>query len=65
VRRARKARLRLRGTRSLLDPLPSRPKGMHQTTYNRLLARAMTAQERRVGLSRDYLRWHHPGLLSR
>jgi hypothetical protein len=35
---------------------------MHQTADNRLLARAMTAQDRWVGLSRDYLRRHHPGL---
>jgi hypothetical protein len=37
---------------------------MHTRTYDRLFARAMTAQERWIGLSRGYLRRHYPGLLT-
>jgi len=55
VRRARKARLRLHGSASLLDELPLRPKGMHRETYNRLLARALTASLRWADLQLAYL----------
>ena len=50
IRRAQRARLRLGGSSSLLDPLPSRPKGMHISTYNRLWGKALIAAERWVGL---------------
>ena len=46
IRRARKARLRLRGTPNLFDELPPRPKGMHTYTYNRLWGKALIAAER-------------------
>ena len=56
--------MRLGGGPSILDPLPRKPPRMHTRTYDRLFARAMTAQERWIGLSRGYLRRHYPGLLT-
>jgi hypothetical protein len=38
LRRARGIRVRLRGSLSLVDPFPERPKGMHRQTYHRLYA---------------------------
>jgi hypothetical protein len=56
MRRARKIRARLGASPSLADALPGKPKGMHRTTYQRLLVQAqraeaavMTATERRFG----------------
>jgi hypothetical protein len=53
----------LGGGPSLLEPLPGKPPGMHRLTYDRLLARAMTMQERWIGLQRDYLRRRFRGVL--
>ncbi len=39
IRRSRKIRMRLDGSPDLLQPLPKRPRGMHQRTYMRLQAR--------------------------
>jgi hypothetical protein len=36
---------------------------MHQTTYYQLFGKGVAVQERWIALSRDYLRWHHPGVL--
>jgi hypothetical protein len=52
IRRARKARLRLRGSPNLLDELPARPKGMHTHTYARLWGKALIAAERCWGMQR-------------
>jgi hypothetical protein len=60
IRRAQRARLRLGGSPSLLDPLPPRPKGMRTHTYNRLLGKALIAAERWVGLQLARLP-HHSG----
>jgi hypothetical protein len=64
ITKAQKLRIRLGGDADLRAPFPRKPARMHRSTYDRLLARAMTAQERWVGLSRDYLRRHYSGLLS-
>jgi hypothetical protein len=62
IRRAQKLRMRLGGSANLLRPFPERPRGMHRTTYYRLSAKAMEAQERSIALDSDYLRRRHPGL---
>ena len=64
ITKAQTLRMRLGGGPSLLEDFPAKPPRMHTRTYDRLLARAMTAQERWVGLSGDYLRRHYPDLLS-
>jgi len=64
ITKAQKFRIRLGGTANLLEGFPTKPPRMHTRTYDRLLARAMTAQERWIGLSRGYLRRHYPGLLT-
>jgi hypothetical protein len=43
MRRARKIRARLGASPSLADALPTKPKGMHASTYQRLLAQAQRA----------------------
>ena len=40
LRRARAARMKIGGSRNLTEPLPERPKGMHQRTYSRLYVEA-------------------------
>jgi hypothetical protein len=40
IRQARAARMKLGGSASLAEPLPAKPKGMHQRTYSRLYIRA-------------------------
>jgi hypothetical protein len=40
LRRARSARIKLRGSISLAEPLPEKPKGMHWRTYFRLYTQA-------------------------
>jgi hypothetical protein len=59
MRRARKTRARIGGSPSLADALPPKPRGMHGSTYRRLLAQAqradadvMVATEKRFGLLR-------------
>jgi hypothetical protein len=64
ISRAQKARMRLGGSANLLKPFPKKPRGMHRRTYYRLSAKAMAAQERSMALELDYMRRHHPGLLS-
>jgi hypothetical protein len=54
--KARKLRVQLGGGPSLLDPFPSRPPRMHRQTYNRMLAKAIAAQERVIALDLDWLR---------
>jgi hypothetical protein len=44
MRRARKIRARLGASPSLGDALPTKPKGMHTTTYRRLMAQAQSAE---------------------
>jgi hypothetical protein len=55
ITKAQHLRIRLGGTTNLLEDFPARPKRMHGRTYDRLLARLMTAQERWIGLSREAL----------
>jgi hypothetical protein len=56
ISRVQKIRMRLGGSANLLEPFPERPRGMRRSTYYRLLARAMAAQERSIALDSDYLR---------
>jgi hypothetical protein len=46
LRRASRIRRRLGGTGDLAEPFPERPKGMHQSTYQRLLFEAQQAEWR-------------------
>lgn len=45
IRRAQKIRLRLGGSASLMEPFPSKPKGMHWDTYSDLWIRAKAAEQ--------------------
>jgi hypothetical protein len=56
IRRARKIRLRLGGSGSLVDPFPGKPAGMHRLTYARAVHKAIAAQERVNALGLDWLR---------
>jgi hypothetical protein len=51
VRWPQKCRERLGGSANMLDPFPERPKGLHRSTYWRLMARA-TAAERALCMAR-------------
>jgi hypothetical protein len=62
IRRARKIRMGLGGGPSLLEPIPDKPPKMHRLTYYRLFGKAAAAQERWIGLQRDFLSRHHPGV---
>jgi hypothetical protein len=55
--------MQLGGGPSLLDPFPDKPARMHRRSYDRLLAKAMAAQEPSLGLEIDYMRLRYPGLL--
>ncbi len=46
--KAQRVRARLGGTANMLEPFPSRPKGMHRRTYERV-AREAAAAERAYG----------------
>jgi hypothetical protein len=37
--------MKLHGRRSLVDPFPDEPKGMHWSTYGRLYAKALMKEE--------------------
>ncbi len=43
MRRARKTRARLGGSADVFEPIPAKPKGMHTSTYWRLLQQAQRA----------------------
>ena len=45
VRGGRAIRMKLHGRRSLVDPFPDEPKGMHWSTYGRLYAKALMKEE--------------------
>jgi len=63
ITKAQKLRMRLGGGPSLLDPLPDKPPRMHRWTYFRLVAKAIRAQERLLGLEIEDMRRRFPGLL--
>jgi hypothetical protein len=55
ISQAQKIRMRLSGaSANILEPLPQRPRGLHRTTYYRLLERALAAQERSNTLTLDH-----------
>ena len=58
ISKAQKIRTRLGGGSSLFDPFPGKPPRMHRLTYYRLFAKGMAAEERSIGLERDYMRRH-------
>ena len=57
-RRIQKIRMRLGGGRSVLDPFPEKPRGMHWRTYDRLRAQATTAEASSIALIAE--RWGLP-----
>ena len=61
ISRVQKIRMRLGGSANLLERFPKKPRGMHRTTYYRLLHKAMAAHERSIALESDYLRRSNPG----
>lgn len=66
--RAQKIRTRLGGSSSLADPFPPRPKGMHETTYRRLMHEAAEAERQRDDLWIERIDSYfarHPQLLKR
>jgi hypothetical protein len=63
ITKAQKLRMWLGGGPNVLEDFPAKPSRMHRRTYDRLLGRLLTAQEGWVGLQRDYLRRHYPGVL--
>jgi hypothetical protein len=64
ITRAQKLQMQLGGGPSLSDPLPDRPPRMHRSTYFRLFAAAIKAQERALGLEINEIRRRFPGLLT-
>ena len=55
ITRAQKIRMRLGGSANLLEPFPSRPKGMHWRTYWRLWHKAQKAEAVGLGIMRDHI----------
>lgn len=49
LRGAQAIRRRLGGSASIIEPLPPRPSGMHQRTYNRLADKAQRYEEQTIG----------------
>jgi hypothetical protein len=62
IGKARKLRVRLGGGPIVFDPLPGKPPRMHRSTYFRLFAAAIQAQERALGLEIEEIRRRFPGL---
>jgi hypothetical protein len=56
IAKARKLRVRVGGSRSLLDPFPDRPARMHRRSFYRLLDKAIATQERVIALDLYRLR---------
>jgi hypothetical protein len=61
--KSQKIRMRLGGSPSILELFPDKPPRMHRRTYGRLFNKAAAAQERWIGLERDYMRRRYPGVL--
>lgn len=55
--RSQAIRVRLGGSASLIEPLPSKPKGMHWRTYDRLCRRAVEADEESMLGLQAWLEW--------
>ena len=55
--------MRLGGSPSILELFPDKPPRMHRRTHGRLFNKAAAAQERWIGLERDYMRRRYPGVL--
>ncbi len=61
LRREQEIRRRLGGSTNILEPFPERPKGMHHTTYRRLVAEAVAHGGRHVTLLWEALRRKREG----